>query len=506
MSPFPPNTRLSLWYDWARTLGAADPSDFQARVAPLTPAHWTEFWPFVIAHGLAPWFYAQFRNQNSEFRIQNSEFNIQNSTFNIQHSQFPSFPTSDLRPLTSVPPSSPTSDLRLQTSDPPPSTSHLPLATSAPPPTHHSLLTTHHSPLTTLLPRLKQHYLHNAIANIRAFHELAEILDHTNAAGLPVIVLKGAYLANCVYPDPAERVMVDIDLLVHPSDLPAMQSIMTTLGYMADENAANNIIHISYHHAEKKHVEIHYGLWRNMPLQVLDDFWKRATPFQLEDRPALALAPTDAFLYLAMHAAYHHLLWRSLRSLLDLVLLTRTTWRPDSWTRVRQGAIEIGFAGKLPRLLYLAEQLLNSTFPGDRTDFETTPVDPQLLREDCHRALATVSNFEISATDGRSTQFVHFVRANNLSERWVMLRSILFPPPHTLAQTCGIPNTPRVWLYYPVYIFARLVRLFMLLIAVMPPKRRNARLAEFDAERERDAAWGSLTALEVGDQRSDSLV
>ncbi len=475
MSPFPPNSRLSLWYDWAQTLGAINPTDFLARIAPLTSAHWAEFWPFAAHHGLAPWFYTHFNIQNSEFRIQNSEFEI-------QHSPHPS--PSDLRP---------------------PSSS---LSSPTPFGIQHSAFNiqhSHHSPLTPLLPLLKKHYLFNAIANIRGLSELAEILEHANAVGLPVIVLKGAHLlAAGIYSDPAERVLADIDILVHPTDLLTMQRIMCGLGYDVDENAEKNIIHFAYHHAEKKHVEVHYGLWRDIPSRVLDDFWQHATPFQLEGHQALMLAPADAFLHLAMHASYHHLLWKNLRSLLDLVYLTRSTvWQSDTWTKVHQRADEIGFTGSLTRLLSLTEQLLNTTLPGERNGLDAIPLDPQLFRDGCQRALATSTTSEDSRKFARLYLYFRIVRTTNVSERWAMLRSRLFPKPLTVAQACGIPNTALVWLHFPGYIFTRIYRLLMLSLSVMRPKRKNARLAAFESERNNDAAWGSLTATKAGSRKSE---
>ncbi len=59
-------------------------------------------------------------------------------------------------------------------------------------------------------------YYSTAAHNALLFRELERILAALAAgAEIPVIVLKGAALAQTVYPDPALRPMGDLDLLVH---------------------------------------------------------------------------------------------------------------------------------------------------------------------------------------------------------------------------------------------------------------------------------------------------
>src|SRR5438105_2268443 len=49
--------------------------------------------------------------------------------------------------------------------------------------------------------------------------QLVEILDACRPAGIEPLVLKGAYLAAHIYPQPGLRPMNDIDLLVRPEAL-----------------------------------------------------------------------------------------------------------------------------------------------------------------------------------------------------------------------------------------------------------------------------------------------
>ena len=51
------------------------------------------------------------------------------------------------------------------------------------------------------------------LKNRAILEQLSEIVRETTKAGYSVLVLKGAYLSNCVYEEAALRPMTDIDLL-----------------------------------------------------------------------------------------------------------------------------------------------------------------------------------------------------------------------------------------------------------------------------------------------------
>lgn len=68
--------------------------------------------------------------------------------------------------------------------------------------------------------RLRLAYFASANRNRRLYLQLRPLLAGLRTAGIPVIVLKGAYLAEAVYGDIALRPMGDVDLLVPSADLP----------------------------------------------------------------------------------------------------------------------------------------------------------------------------------------------------------------------------------------------------------------------------------------------
>jgi hypothetical protein len=61
--------------------------------------------------------------------------------------------------------------------------------------------------------------------------DLLEVVSVLEAAGVEVLVLKGAAHAHLLYPDPAQRCFGDNDVLVHGHDLPRAIQALERLGY-----------------------------------------------------------------------------------------------------------------------------------------------------------------------------------------------------------------------------------------------------------------------------------
>lgn len=70
-----------------------------------------------------------------------------------------------------------------------------------------------------------------AITHDRAVAAATEAIAALGAAGVPVALFKGIAYAGTLYPDPAERPMTDVDLLVAPHDADRAFAAITRLGY-----------------------------------------------------------------------------------------------------------------------------------------------------------------------------------------------------------------------------------------------------------------------------------
>ena len=71
----------------------------------------------------------------------------------------------------------------------------------------------------------------NTLHNLRFYGELRRLLSALKPEGIPLILLKGIFLADAVYGNMGLREMNDIDVLARPTDLARIAEILTGMGY-----------------------------------------------------------------------------------------------------------------------------------------------------------------------------------------------------------------------------------------------------------------------------------
>jgi hypothetical protein len=79
---------------------------------------------------------------------------------------------------------------------------------------------------------LRKSYYGNAARNSFLYGELRNVLNAFRDKRIEVIVLKGAALAETVYPNRALRPMSDIDLLVRKEKLTQVEATLLDMGYV----------------------------------------------------------------------------------------------------------------------------------------------------------------------------------------------------------------------------------------------------------------------------------
>ncbi|WP_372683809.1 nucleotidyltransferase family protein, partial [Desulfosarcina sp.] len=95
---------------------------------------------------------------------------------------------------------------------------------------------------------LKNSYLRNLATNTYRGIELVRILNAFGDAGIAVILLKGAALAEGVYNDPGARVYGDLDILVKKADLERGHQLLRSLNYHANATASAQDSYRTHHH------------------------------------------------------------------------------------------------------------------------------------------------------------------------------------------------------------------------------------------------------------------
>ncbi|MGD8626545.1 MAG: nucleotidyltransferase family protein [Anaerolineae bacterium] len=240
---------------------------------------------------------------------------------------------------------------------------------------HHTLPST---PIYEALPatfrqRLADGYQLNDARLKRLLRDLVDILDAAHRGGLALMPLKGPLLATGSYDSPALRPMADLDLLVRPSDLPALAAILHDLGYQSrPQSSPGGSVHIfhrpdnrtvvsrrSNHPDNPRPVEVHIRLkkyfWDIYRLDDLTDYlWAESQPGQLLGAQAWLPAPARFLTYLAVHTMVHHLFGEGrLIHLLDLAHVAPTL-----------GSLPVRHARWTYPVLCLAGRVLPGRFEG----------------------------------------------------------------------------------------------------------------------------------------------
>jgi len=278
------------------------------------------------------------------------------------------------------------------------------------------------------------------------------------AAGIPALWLKGAALAETVYPQPVLRPMGDLDVLVPFARRAEALAALKAAGYadeprdpLAAQVAAFLPPDETHHHYNLVggpgggvRVELHFRVARAIlpDLAALDWFWSQAveaTDRQGQPLGFSTLRPEAHLLYLCAHALLQHgEAQTGLLHLYDLHLLA-TVYDLD-WALIVERAAILRWTYPVERALALA------------AEYFSTPVPawvPEQLRARRPPDENTAIVEQIGAGDTRWAQTVRGLRRLTPRQRVALVWRIVFPPRAYLRTRYRVrPGVPLL-LYYP---------------------------------------------------------
>ena len=163
-----------------------------------------------------------------------------------------------------------------------------------------------------VLSALERAYLANAARAMFVSAATRRVVDALTSAEVAVMLLKGAALVETVYPDPAHREMLDLDVLVPPGRLSTAQAALAPLGYRpvsgSDDDQPSTQLEIGGAHGPplvgEEHliaVELHHHVTiagEGTRFEI-DDFWRRARPGASQTH--LLPSPEDLLLHVCLH-------------------------------------------------------------------------------------------------------------------------------------------------------------------------------------------------------------
>lgn len=222
-----------------------------------------------------------------------------------------------------------------------------------------------------LFEMFQKQYAYIARRNMFMTAELLRIRSLFLQANIEILAFKGPALARYAYGDITLRQFGDIDVLVHPEDIPAVMRLMQQEGYVPDvnipkEDAAHYyalLTTIGFDNpASKMRIEIHWELlsgnyavaWKS------DALWKEVEMVEINRQMIPTLRFEDHLLYLCLHGSKH--LFERLEWVCDIDRSIRSRSTID-WQYIISLAKDTGVVRMLLLGLSLAKDIYGTPLP-----------------------------------------------------------------------------------------------------------------------------------------------
>src|SRR5271165_1373440 len=237
-----------------------------------------------------------------------------------------------------------------------------------------------------VLATLAVHRRHTGERNRAALDEQRRLLEALDAAGIPGVPLKGAWLCLRAWHDLAVRPSRDIDFLVQAECVASMLPVLQRCGYdIATGLSARQLqatirddCEFMFPRQDRRFViEPHWAyVPRNLALGIdMGEVWQRVRPVTVGAQTYRTLDPEDELILLCVHGGKEE--WARLKWLADLAAFV--TASPDlDWPVVAERAR----GARVRRSVLLGVLLLHQAFA------IATPLLEQSMRDDSVRRLA----------------------------------------------------------------------------------------------------------------------
>lgn len=313
------------------------------------------------------------------------------------------------------------------------------------------------TPPQAIAEQLRQIYLTSATRNLHLFQELGKILLALQTAHLPVILLKGACLAETVYGNIALRPMNDVDLLIKPNDMIPAIDVLRELGYTFEHSFEIEVERRASHHLPPLskpgglRVEMHWTIV-NPRYQAqfhsddLEQLWSRANPATIRGVPVLMFSPIDLLMHLCLHASVHHRFdGAGLRDYLDIALVIHQYGDVIDWTQFSVRANQWGIANGVRLALKLTEEWTGVVIPSPGlAALKTAPLDDATMDWVRHKIL-------YGSSLALKSDVARFEGKARTADKLAALRDALLPSRSAMASKYHAPASSwRILRYYPV--------------------------------------------------------
>jgi hypothetical protein len=224
-----------------------------------------------------------------------------------------------------------------------------------------------------VLSALERAYLANAARGMFIRAATDRVVSTLGAAGIPTLLLKGAALVETVYPDAAQREMLDIDMLVPPDRIAEATAALAALDYRpvpsSDETSGDQLRVAPHHDAalvgseQVVAVELHRHValgGEGRPFDI-GGFWERARTIPATGHQVPS--PEDLLLHVCFHFTRNRLGGSARRrntggALAQICDINRIVERETvDWPALAQTAREYGLGSRVALGLFAAREL-----------------------------------------------------------------------------------------------------------------------------------------------------
>ncbi len=307
------------------------------------------------------------------------------------------------------------------------------------------------------LETLRSRYQANARQALWFTGELIRVVSHLESLGIAVLPYKGPILAHALYADVTQRQFGDLDLLVHPADVPRSKAALLDLGYKGGiqltEREERAYLKSGYEYTfDSAHGRNLIELkWQILPRFYSVSFdveamFNRAASLDMEGYTFRTLCAEDLLLVLCVHAAKHA--WSQLSWLCDISQLAK---QPLDWNAIGKQSEDLGVERIVAVNFLLAHELLRTPLP--------ERVEKTVARD---RTIAGLTSeampIMVESAEYNTESIGYFRLMMKLRERWQdrvrFLWRLIFTPSPGEWSMVQLPG--------PLFPFYRVVRMFRL--------------------------------------------
>lgn len=294
--------------------------------------------------------------------------------------------------------------------------------------------------------------------NAHLFHQLSGVLSRFEAAGIPVILLKGAYLADVVYMDPGVRPMGDLDILVPREHALQGVEVLQAAGFAPYQGFDPQVEfslakHMPPFQKSGVIIELHWDIAAPDSVMKVDvpGLWTRAERFETEQVHGLSLCREDLLLHLCIHTAQHHFN-EQMRTLCDIREVTALHGSSLDWDAIVMRAQDWHAVRGVYLTLRLAADLLDAAVPAEMLE-RLRPADYS------DEVLELARKRVFQEQPPLSDNFIALMQGSAQKGRWRAFWDAMLPPPEAMRRLYGLTQGSwRVYLQYPAHWWDRIRR------------------------------------------------